>query len=677
MSVSLDLKSTQLVEPPRRRRVPVRATELGIALIIFGTGTWVGTRAVQTFRAVGGAQYFYQSDFGPAVMLACGRGLQDPDPGNAPALAAFLLQQTDGLDCEDLPPGMPAAALNDFQRSSRYLEAAVALTWKAVGVSWARLALLNGALFGAVAALTYGLLRLAMSRALALLALVPSVTSTTNLMQVPQLRDYARGPFLLAIILIMGIAVLHRMHPRRVISWSVAAGAVLGLGTGFRTDVMIALLPFAITLAILVPPTVPVRVRVAAIAAFLAAFVVVAFPALRRLSQGGNNGHVTLLGLVSEFDGPLRIEPSVYRFGGRYVDSLAFVTIDSYAIRVQGQGVDGTSRQYERAASAYLAQVAATFPGDVITRIMAAIHTVAKYFLDSTLYPPVQVQSESIRAAYRLRARVLWRLGTFGFAALVAATAVVSAVNLRAASLIVLVMITFAGASAIQFHERHFCYLQFVPWWTFGLLAQTAIDGRRLFGIVTGRHVARALTFLALAAAIAGGAIGLSRMYQQRTARRLFARYESAPRSPLSVVRRPVAAGRVLIGTQDWLQPLPADGLPPIETRVIALRFRDDRCGPGSLPVTLRYDGRRRDADLSESIDVPLRSSALAATTLYAVTYDWRGDYIRFRGIEVDADRIQCLGDLSIVEGLEQTPLLLTSVLSTGWREGRLFQRLR
>ena len=331
MSVSLDLKSTQLVEPPRRRRVPVRATELGIALIIFGTGTWVGTRAVQTFRAVGGAQYFYQSDFGPAVMLACGRGLQDPDPGNAPALAAFLLQQTDGLDCEDLPPGMPAAALNDFQRSSRYLEAAVALTWKAVGVSWARLALLNGALFGAVAALTYGLLRLAMSRALALLALVPSVTSTTNLMQVPQLRDYARGPFLLAIILIMGIAVLHRMHPRRVISWSVAAGAVLGLGTGFRTDVMIALLPFAITLAILVPPTVPVRVRVAAIAAFLAAFVVVAFPALRRLSQGGNNGHVTLLGLVSEFDGPLRIEPSVYRFGGRYVDSLAFVTIDSYA----------------------------------------------------------------------------------------------------------------------------------------------------------------------------------------------------------------------------------------------------------------------------------------------------------------------------------------------------------
>ena len=35
-------------------------------------------------------------------------------------------------------------------------------------------------------------------------------------------------------------------------------------------------------------------------------------------------------------------------------------------------------------------------------------------------------------------------------------------------------IVGFAGASAIQFHERHFYYLQFVPWFAFGLLAQSA-----------------------------------------------------------------------------------------------------------------------------------------------------------------------------------------------------------
>jgi hypothetical protein len=169
----------------------------------------------------------------------------------------------------------------------------------------------------------------------------------------------------------------------------------------------------------------------------------------------------------------------------------------------------------------------------------------------------------------------------------------------------------------------------------------------------------------------------VSRAYQQRTAAALFERYEAAPRSPLNVARRPAGTGRVLIAAEEWFQPLPAGPL-PIETRFIAVRLRDDLCGPGSLPVTIRYDGRRRDADLSESISVRLGSGGSPPTTLFVVAYDWRDDYIRFRGIEVAADREACVADLSRVEGLERTPpLLLTTVLGAGWREERLYQRLR
>ena len=93
-------------------------------------------------------------------------------------------------------------------------------------------------------------------------------------------------------------------------------------------------------------------------------------------------------------------------------------------------------------------------------------------------------------------------------------------------------MVGFAGASAIQFHERHFYYLQFIPWFAFALLAGAVLDRRALFSTLTARHAARALLAgFALCLGL-GAAMVLSRAYQQRAATRLFEHYETAPRIP-------------------------------------------------------------------------------------------------------------------------------------------------
>jgi hypothetical protein len=385
-----------------------------------------------------------------------------------------------------------------------------------------------------------------------------------------------------------------------------------------------------------------------------------------------------MLGLGADFDGPLRIEPSVYEFGGRYVDSLAFTTINSYAIRVDGwtRAAEGGSPEYNRVANAYLARIAETFPADVVTRVAAAVRATPKYFLDSSLYPPVQVQSEYARTVYALRARALWRIAHIAFVAFAAGILLVSAANPRAAWLIVLVMIGFAGSSAIQFNERHFYYLQFVPWFAFGLLAQAALGGRTTLNEVTFHHVRRAIVFAAVVGCATGGVIIVSRAYQQRAAAQLFSRYETAVRAPIDALRKPAGPGRILIASEDWKHPLP-HGSRSIETRFIAVHLRDDLCGPGDLPLTVRYDGRRRDADLSETITARLRPIASVPTTVFVVAYDWADDYIRFRGIEVAADQAHCVTGLSRVEGLERSPLLLTTTLGAGWREERLYQRLR
>lgn len=611
-------------------------------------------------------------------MLACGRGFQGPDTRTEPALAAFLLQQSDAFDCAQLAPSVATVGLTPFQRASKYLEFAVAMTWKVTGISWSRLVILPGAFFGAVAALTYGVLRLGLSRLFALLALVPSVISTPNFMIVPQLRDYAKGPFLLATILLMGALVTGSAARRRIVGLSVIAGAVIGIGLGFRFDLVIGVLPFVLTAAFLVPADVAPSTRILAISAFLVALIAATVPLLRGPSGNGSNaGHVALLGLSVDFDRPLRVEPSIYEFAGQYNDSLAFSIINSYAIRAedQRQGVNLSTSAYDRAAIGYLTQLARVFPADLLTRIVSASRTIPKYFLDSSLFAPIQVQSPFARDLYSLRGRILWRLAPFGFIAVVLATLMVGVVNVRAAFLVVLVIVGFAGASAVQFDERHFYYLQFIPWFAFALLAQTVLDGRSHLERLTTRHAGQALMAgLALCLGL-GAAILLSRAYQQRSAARLFERYEAAPRTSLPIVERPAADGRTLITTPQWLTGMPATAA-RVDTTFVAVQLRDDRCGSEALPLTIRYQGRTADVDLSQTLTVPLHPQGAVPTMVFTPAYDRADESVRFRGVEVSTDRMRCVGGLFLVKGLDRTPLLLTTVLAANWRDETLHQRL-
>jgi hypothetical protein len=645
--------------------------------VIFCIASWWGTHAVVAFRESGGEPSFYQSEFGPAVMLACGRGLQNPDARNVPALDAFLSQRTSAIDCAELPTDIRTEALDPFQRTCRYLELTVALAWKATGVSWPRLAILPGILFGAVAALTYGMFRLGLSRVVALLGMVPTLMSTPNLMLAPHLRDYAKGPFLLAVMLIIGALVVWPATRRRIIAQSVLGGLVVGIGLGFRTDLMIAVLPFVFALLFLVP-SLTLWFRAAAVAAFLAAFAAAAFPLLGDYSHGNNIGPVALLGLTEPFDQPLGIQPSIYSYGSQYNDSFVFSIVNSYAVRVEArrQGVDLASTEHAGASMAYLGEIVRRFPADFAVRTLAAMRAVPRYFLDSSLAPPPWVRSGFVRTLYRIKGGVSSRLAPIAVAAVVAATIGVSVVNPRGAWLIVVLMVGFAGAAAVQFHERHFSYLQFVPWWAFGLIAQTAVRRPVEWRLSAGPQLKRAAVFSAILAVGIGGALLLTRAYQQRAAAQLFESYGAAPRNLVSIERRDAGAGQTLLAARDWLDPLPTDS-PRIDTRFLVVQFRDDLCAPADLPLTLRYQASLPELDFSERRSVRLTSAAAMPTALFFAAFDRPDDSSRFRGIEVATEQARCVSGVFRVDGLERTPLLLTTLLAADWRDGALYQRLR
>lgn len=660
--------------PAARGNDSARA-EICIAVILFAVSTWLGTAAVRAFRAGGGVQEFYQSEFGPAVMMACGLGFDNPDATGVPALRAFLARASDAFDCASLPRPVATLPLTPFQASSVYLQRAVAITWKAAGIGWSRLAVLSGALFGLVVALTYGILRLALRRTLALVLLVPAIAWPPNLTLAPQLRDYAKGPFLLALILVTG-AIVVGSGGRRVLLWSAAAGVLLGVGLGFRTDLMIAIAPVGAAIAFLSPPEVTVGRRLAAIAVFAASLVAVGLPALRGYARGGNTGHVALLGLSSEFDRTLRVAPSIYELLGPYNDTLAFSVINGFAAR-EGTpaGAALSTADYDRFATAYLRRIAATFPADVAVRMIAAVLVVPRYVLDSSLGPPEFVRASPARWLYRLRGSLSARLAPLAVPAVFAATMLIAIGNPRAAWLVVLVLATFVGASALQFHERHFYYLQFVPWLAFGVIVEALLRRRGVlaeFGGARARHAALAGAALLL---VPVAALALARSAQQQAAGRLFGRYASAARTPL-VTRTESGPVRTRFAAAEWAEPI-APGAPRVVSRFIGVQFDDARCGGRTVDLTARYESRYRDADLTDTRRIPLVAMATSQTTAFVVAYDRADESIRFRGVEVPSDRADCVAGIFRVDGLDAEPLLLNTTLAAGWRDARLYQRLQ
>jgi hypothetical protein len=279
---------------------------------------------------------------------------------------------------------------------------------------------------------------------------------------------------------------------------------------------------------------------------------------------------------------------------------------------------------------------------------------------------------------YRLGASVSSRLAIVGFAAVAAATIVIGMANPRAACLVVVMILAFAGASAIQFHERHFYYLQLLPWWAFGVLAQAVIRAPVLWRSVETRQLTGAILLCAAVVVGAGGAIVLSRAYQRQSAVRLFESYETAPRTPLPLVQRQAGSGRTLMAAPAWLERRPAEA-PWIQTQVFAVELRDDLCAPGDLPLTVRYEAPAAlpELDFSEALVVRLHNDPAATTTVFLPVYDRPDDSSRFRGVEVATDQARCIGRISRVEGIDRTPLLLTTTLTAGWRHEPLYQQLR
>jgi hypothetical protein len=666
------------------------ADALLLALVMAG-GLIAGQRYIRTFIAGGGQPQFYQTEFDAVVMEVCGRGfVRVLKPAGHPALYGFLTLQTDSFSCDQLDAGIVTAPPDTYQRVSRYFLESAGIIWRVAGISWHSLVLLGGLLFAVSAAAAYVLFRVGVSPPLAFLLTVLFASSAGQLQNLPHLRDYSKAPFVIAVIAAGGWIVSRPWRPATLRALAIAAGAIIGIGLGFRTDLLMMGLPVCLAIVMAAPAgdARSIRVKAEALTLFAAAFVLSAFPILRGYAAGNNIWHVIVLGLTNPFRAQLNISGTFYSVGPFYNDTYISTTINSYAERVLGatQFLDLASKEYEVASWRFFREVITTLPGDAMTRACAAITRVLALPADASIGPPSYVRSARLLSAYATRTSLFAGLVPAMPVLAAAALALLAGISLRVAAWWAFALFFFAGTPALQFDPRHFFHLEVLGWLALGFLVERFLRlllprawRREHLRSIPARS-GRALAFSAVAASAILGTVKVTRAIQDSSVRRMVERYRSADLQPIAI-SRDAGTGAMTADAAAVDPAMLAPRGPDVRTTYIVAEI-DAACAFQSVPLQLKYSAVAPSVDFSITINVPVGNAATGAAYAYFPVYaDGIGDHERpqfaLERLTVPPPQSLCLRRLSRVQNLDAFPVLFYLTLTPDWQRKPAHETIR
>ncbi len=638
-----------------------RLTEAVIVGLLFASAAMWGTFYWKRSLQAGRKPVFYQEYFEPAVMKACGRGFQLAHPP-IPAVVDFLQQKTDRLSCDQIPATAGVSEYGVYQKTWYYLMLTVAFTWWMLGVSWSGMAPLFGILFGATIAIAYGIFRLGMGRVASLGGAAALSVSAVHLQNLPHLRDYAKAPFTLALILLLGLLVAGRASARRVMAIACVYGVVLGIGYGFRTDFLIDIPVFFLVLFGFLQGgslrNLPLKAAAAVVC--VALFAGTAWPVITAIRRGGGcQWHAVLLGLSDASTDALMVEPGPYDFGHYFSDGFVYSIATAYALRIRpGVGhIDYCSPDYDAVTGRYAADLARTFPGDMVTRVLASITQVVQLpfrWFDQPL-PGVADR------LYRARLPLLKLARGSGLVFVGLTLFVLTAVDPRFGLFGVFFLFYFGGYPMLQFGVRHYFHLEFMTWWAIGFLAHQAVvharDRERVLKTLAWKQSAVILGFVAAAVLVTTWSL---RAYQDKSAARLFQQYVDAPKDALRLDTAPAGAlHRIALHRNPAADPYPAD--------LLEVDLDAARCGANPA-VTFAYDPPNQEFAHTRSLSN--RTPSAGPTRFFEPVY------AHFAGVRFSDASAGCVTGAYRIASGDGIPLLLSVRLDPGWAHSGLHERM-
>ena len=628
--------------------------------------------------------YFYQNTYAPAVMSACGKGFVQPRP-EPESMAAFLEQKSDSFDCRDIPSDIISAGPGFFHIGHRNLMLTVAFWWRMFGVSWGSLASLYGLLYGISAGFAYLLFRTVVKRSLAIGLVCVFILSPPQLFNLPHLRDYAKAPFMLGAIAVIAWLLKGELSRTGRISVSAITGLFIGIGIGFRID-LIVLVPLIIIVILFFQPESffsNLKSRVGCMVAFLACFIIAATPILINLSGGSNLPHLIVLGLMGEFDQRLGLDPAFYELGYHYLDLYANTIVNAYAYLggYTGTTISYPSQLYDKTGVEYIIDVFINYPADIFARYLAAIWRILHLPITAAVtFEDVYFFYDNYRPDW-LMSFVHSRIWDIVLSASLLASALLLA--RRSIKLLVgtIFVITYlCGYPFLQFGVRHYFFLQVIGLWLFGLCIQGYrpnsirkwITKVRTASLTQAQywksHCFAEVLFIVKAAAVVFGlpfvVLCLLRVYQAGHLEAIFDAYSSLPTKPVATEQQIGPAGQRVLRLTEPKNMNKNGQKDVIQTMYLSAVFDSRQCGKDSVHVCFKYDGADQTYAFTQC-----KSLGIDAQTRVVFPAYFRPNLLSFVGMQMPQEDFSCLTSLQrlTAEPILRIPLTLT--LSESWKE--------
>lgn len=687
-----------------RARILIRrvAPDLIIGLLLFALAVAVGHAYVTTLHEGGLEPEFYQSEFAPAVTSACGRGYLSANLGGLPELEAFLVRRTERFDCSTLPAAIPQGPLTGPQLNWKYLMWSAALTWRLEGgVTWSGLRVLSGVFLGMTVLGAFIAFRMVAARVLATIGALVILTSPLHLRYLPHLRDYVKAPFMIALGVALAVLLTKRMTFRALSIWALAFGAVLGIATGFRNDMLIVVPAFVVA-AIIAAARHEQRTMVragAALAAAAVGFLVTSAPMLNAYKGGGgaSMSHVALLGFAPVFDTVLGIERSpLYGFGHSYNDSSVAVVVSDEAFRVMKHTapIATYDADYDAAANLLVGSVFRTVPADLWIRGMASMRRVFELPASSpedTEAPPML--NGRIGAFFTWRADFIRRRETWLLTAVILAFATAAAGSPGPTLALLLFAIYFAAYPAVQFHERHFFHLNVLPVLAIVYLAQAGWNSLRRFWTPPSKEfVPRDPVTLArnIAVVFGGAALALLlpllvlRQWQSAKIETLIEQHVAAARETVPAQEHALDTGAVALELTVPAFQRAQDFPRTVQSEFLSIEIGGANCGKREVTLSLGYNPAG-SAVFARDVRI-VRPVGGGAVRAFVPVYFFRSEpgidalphtEYRFERLTMSAVDRACVTEVSRIVDASAFPLLFDVTVPPDWRSLTRHQTLR
>lgn len=611
---------------------------------------------------------FYQTEFAPAVMYACGYGFSNPVYEQH--IDAFLNKKTNTVSCEDIQY-QPIKPLSAFQSAEYYFILSAGVIWNLFGIGWDRLIPLFLILYSGSVAATYCIFRLAMRRSISFLLSLIIATSSLQMSYLLKLRDYSVAPFLLWTIWISAQLVIANPNLKKRVLLCAGAGLITGVGLGFRTDLLV-LIPYFILMFLLfvkkgssffLSKIVPLLI-------FLISFLIVSYPILHKtLEFGSNLPHVIILGLANEFTQYLALQQSkIYSLIPAYMDVIAYSVINSFAERAYGLSnlLLSPSKEYDHYGSLYLLNYGYYFPADFLIRIYASIYQV--------LIIPFQGYSGTFFSYFK-KISIL-----FPFFSLT----IIAFYQLRWALLILFSVTYLCSYPVLQFGARHYFYLDFIGLWFLGFLGEYSVSffykENKSAYIQYGKSLIQSHWKIVFATAVLCSTTGYglliaARIYQNNVLTQLFNQYAHLPSQTL--------LERNSLNKNEMSIPLPTK-IPDsthMSLETFFIKITTENCLASEIRFQLNF---WKEPDLSWNISREIQIPGNSGVYFFPIYnfYNPGPTVISecslpsywINSIHYSSKDNSCLKEFSIVNTENKLPLLFNLNLESGWENNKLYQ---